>query len=272
MSINNCIFEEYVKAAGIEFIHDNIANTLIIEDVGNTDLNSFVPLVKEYAFQRKIAKISIKVKESSAVYFFQHGFKVEASIMAYYGLQDAFYIVYYLKDSYLENQFEEKHDAILDASFVNNDEHQINLDNSDITISSGSIEPLIADKKQLVYSGRKIPTPNSNESNQFYAQINNEIAATVNAYHCKKRNVVEFSNFTVNAELETNDVITHLLTEMENHYASINCKTAYTTVPASSLMINTRCAVNDFEFGGRLMNESFFKGKLDSLNAWSKQL
>lgn len=272
MSINNCIFEEYVKAAGIEFIHDNIANTLIIEDVGNTDLNSFVPLVKDYAFKREIAKISIKVKESSAVYFFQHGFKVEASIMAYYGLQDAFYIVYYLKNSYLENQFEEQHNAILDASFIINDEDKAHLDNSDITISSGSIEPLIADKNQFVYSGRKIPTPKHNERSQFYAQIDDKIAARVNAYHCRKRNVVEFSEFIVDPALEPNKAITCLLTEMENYYASINCKTAYTIVPASSLMINTTCAANDFEFGGRLMNESFFKGKLDSLNAWSKQL
>lgn len=271
MSVDDNFFEELAHSAGIEFIHDNDANTLIIEDVGSVDLNHFVPLVKRYAYKFKMAKISIKVKESNAIYFFQHGFKVEASIMAYYGLQDAFYIVYYLEDSYQENQFEQKHNAILDASFHTKND-TTDLEGNNITVMSGIATKPIDGMHQLVFSSREAPTPKKNVENKFCAQVGNTIAATANAYHCSESNVVEFSTFTVNSTLEPKNVINQLLAEMESYYASMDCKTAYTTVPASSLMINSICAENDFEFGGRLMNESLFKGKLDSLNAWSKQL
>jgi hypothetical protein len=61
-------------------------------------------------------------------------------------------------------------------------------------------------------------------------------------------------------------------------------QTAYAIRPASSLIINSRCVDNDFEFGGllairqqlatrrELANGLVFKGKLDSLNTWFKLL
>ena len=269
MSVKNC-FEKFADSAAIQFVQDNDTNTLIVEDVGDADLNLLVPLIKRYALQLEIAKISIKVKESSAIYFFQHGFKVEASIMAYYGLQDAFYIAYYLKGAYFDNQFEAQHNAILDASFNINNEPIMDLD--DIKISSGFIKPSIDGDHQLVFSGREAPASPNDEINKFCAQIGNKIVASVNAHHCRKRKVVAFSDFIIDSALEPKNVINQLLNEMESYYAFIDCKTAYTTVPASSLMINTVCAGNNFEFGGRLTNESVFKGKLDSLNTWFKQL
>ncbi len=272
MDVSNNNFEAYAKSACIQFIHDSEANTLIVEDVNDADLTCFVPLIKSYAHQLKIAKISIKVQESNAIYFFQHGFKVEASILAYYGMQDAFYMVFYLKDSHTENQREEQHNDILNASFsVLNKEH-LNLNDNNITVSSGVTSSTIEGKQHLVFTSREPTHPQKNTRNKFFAQIGNKIVATVNAYYCKNKQVVEFSEFTVNLELDPRIVINHLLTEMTSYYTSLACKTAYTIVPASSLMINALCVENDFEFGGRLTNESIFKGKLDSLNTWFKRL
>jgi len=268
----NC-FEKYAQSFSIEFVHDTDANALIVEDVGDANLTDFVSLIKQYGLEQNIAKISVKVKECNAVYFFAHGFKVEASILAYYGLQDAFYIAYYLQESYLENQFEAKHNAILNAPYSNlaNNIHNHSKDHH-IKISSGISQPSIHGEQQLVFTGREVTQPKKNVRNKFFAQMGSKIIATVNAYHCKNKKVVEFSEFTVNLEFNPTKVINQLLNEMASYYASLDCKTAYTIVPASSLMINALCVENDFEFGGRLTNESVFKGKLDSLNTWFKQL
>jgi len=280
VSINEGYFEDYANSKAVQYVHDKEANTLIVEDIGTSDLNNFVNLIKYYAYQHKIAKISIKIKESAAVYFFQHGFKIEASILAYYGLQDAFYIAYYLKDSYLTNQFEEKHDAILDATINVNNQPILNLEknlsNQPIEILSANNQFPISPSKQFVFSSREVPTPKKQGEKKFSAKVGNTIAATATAYLCNKKKVVEFSEFTVNSTIEStlkpDQAINKLINEMENYYASLDCKTVYTTVPASSLLINKVCTENEFEFGGRLMNESFFKGQLDSLNTWSKQL
>jgi len=272
VSVNINSFEGYAKSASIQYVHDTDTNTLIIEDIGKADLNEFVPHIKRYGLQQKIAKISIKVKECDAIYFFQHGFKIEASILAYYGLQDAFYIAYYLKESHTENKFEEQHNAILNAPYKSKTVVQSDLTNDSIKVSSGFTHSPINGKQQLVFTSREVPPPKKDVRNKFFAHIENKIVATVNAYYCKSKKVVEFSEFTVNLELDPNKVLNRLLTEMADYYAQLNCKTAYTIVPASSLMINALCVENNFEFGGRLTNESVFEGKLDSLNTWFKQL
>ncbi len=272
MSVKSKCFEEYAAFAGIAFTHDSEASTLVVEDLGNENLNTFASFIKRYAFQQKTAKISIKVNKSNAIYFFQHGFNVEASILSYYGLQDAFYIVYYLRDSYLENQFEEEHQAILDASFDFNNKEYLTVDEPNIQVSSGLKDVSIDGKQQLVFTGRKPPIPNKNTTKYFFAQIGNKNVAKVNACYCGNKKIVEFSEFVINLELEPQKVLNRLLTKMARYYASLDCRTAYTMVPASSLMINALCVENNFNFGGRLTNESIFKENLDSLNTWYKQL
>ena len=292
MSVKSNGFEEYAAFACIAYTHDNETNTLVVEDLGNKNLNTFAPFIKRYAFQQKIAKISIKVNKSNAIYFFQHGFNVEATILSDHGLQDAFYIAYYLKDSYIENPFEEEHQAILDASFeatsfeatsfeatsfeitsfeINNKD-SLTVDEPNIEVYCGLKNTSIDGKQPLVLTGRKSPLAHKNTTKYFFAEIENKIVAKVNADYCANKKMVEFSAFVVNLELEPQKVLNRLLTKMAGHYASLNCRTAYTIVPASSLMINSLCVEHKFSFGGRLTNESIFKGKLDSLNTWYKQL
>jgi len=186
------------------------------------------------------------------------------------------YIVYYLKDSYLENQlenpFEEKHNAIVNTSFNINSKAHLNLNENNIKISSGFTNSSIYAKHPSIYSARETPYSQINNINMFFAHIGNKIVGMVNTYYCNKKQVVEFSEFIVNVELEPRIVINQLLIKMTSYYASLAYKIAYNMVPDSSLMINDICVENGFEFGGRLTNELVFKGKFDSLNTWFKQL
>ncbi|WP_206483632.1 hypothetical protein [Thalassotalea sp. G2M2-11] len=272
MNISTSCFKEYAKVVKVKFTRDKDANTLVVEDIGCADLNHFIPLIKRYAFQKNIAKISLKIKESEAVYFFQHGFKVEASILAYYGLEDALYLTYYLQASHKNNQFSDAQDAILNSSFEV--EHKTNITELKQTIKvfSGYCNFHSESKHQLAFTGREMPQQHAIASNKFYAQINNKTVASAKCHYCEEQQVVEFSDFFVDLSVDPHTVIHYLLYEMAQYYASIDCITAYTIVPASSLIINAICVENDFEFGGRLTNESVCKGQLESLNTWYKQL
>ena len=80
MSHTALSFEALAISNKVKYVVDNSSDTLIVDDINDVDLSEFVNLIKQYAYEKGIAKISVKVKEPSAIYFFQHGFKVEASI------------------------------------------------------------------------------------------------------------------------------------------------------------------------------------------------
>ena len=266
-------FIEIAASEGVVFTEKLDARTLIIDDIGTFDLSEFVSSVKQYAYQKKLAKISIKVKESDAIYFFQHGFKVEASIMAYYGMQDVFFVVYYLDDVHVHNQFANEHNLILEKGYESSKSALCQNEVDRVTITSGVIEQNIKGKEKIVFAGREHSLNSQSHQKRFYAQMGSKAVATACAHYDKNTKVVEFSGFSANLEFDIRQLINHLFLDMESYYLSIGCQTAYTIMPASSLAITAICIENDFEFGGRLTNELVDKsGKLDSLNTWFKRL
>ncbi|XQW84959.1 hypothetical protein ACOYR1_17830 [Thalassotalea piscium] len=83
---------------------------------------------------------------------------------------------------------------------------------------------------------------------------------------------LEFFHFTVNLALDLRQLLNQLLQAMGSYYQSKDCNTARIMVAASHLPHNATCAENEFEFSGRLTNESVVNGQLDSLNTWFKRL
>ncbi|MEW6982633.1 hypothetical protein AAD001_08260 [Colwelliaceae bacterium 6471] len=267
-------FEAMADIAGICFTHDEKTKTLIIDEIGLVDLSSFVCQIKKYAGEKGIAKISVRVREASAIYFFQHGFMVEASIMAYYGLQDAFYVVYYLDKSYREDIQSKPQDEILDKAFSRTKEesNQTTKKHAQIVVSPTKSKRVIDANKQVVFTGREHTNNRHDIKTKFFAQINNNIVATADANYSKEAHVVEFSNFIASLEVDISSIIKCLLSEMQSYYASLGAQTAFTIVSANSLAINTICVENGFEYGGRLTNESIINGSLASLNTWFKRI
>lgn len=272
MSHTALSFEALAISNKVKYVVDHSSDTLIVDDINDVDLSEFVNLIKQYAYEKGIAKISVKVKEPSAIYFFQHGFKVEASIMAYYGLQDAFYVVYFLDQKRSNNPLDSFHESILEKAYANSTSNLIKSEVDHVSICSNEQQSSIDGKEQMIFTSRDHTHNDADKKQKFFAQIGNKIVATANAFHRKSDNVVEFSDFTVNVALDIRQLLNHLIKEMGAYYFSAGCNTAFTLVPASNLAINAICVENDFEFGGRLTNESVVEGQLDSLNTWFKRL
>ncbi|MEW6989938.1 hypothetical protein AADZ91_04535 [Colwelliaceae bacterium 6441] len=265
-------FHELAKAYDVLYIEDNDAKSLAIYDVGNVELSQFVDNVKKYAYRKGVKKISAKVKEAQALYFFQHGFQIEATILAYYGLQDAVFVGYYL-DENQQDVTEVTEDKILNKVFSDNNLSVAPLVLNNVTISRGGSSNRFEDCQQVVYSGRALTNHTSKlRITKFFAQIGDKIVATASAQFNIEDKAVEFSDFTVNVDYNINSLITYLLRDMEAYYSSKGCLTAFTIVSADSLAINRICAENHYEYGGTLKNESIIKGALTNLNTWFKRL
>ncbi|RHW77567.1 hypothetical protein [Colwellia sp. RSH04] len=265
-------FHEVAKEHDVLYVEDDEASSLAIYDIGNVELSPFAEKIKQYAYKKGIDKISIKVKEAQSIYFFQHGFQIEATILAYYGLQDAVFLGYYLNNENAGCNTKEQ-EKILNKVLCENVNEADSGALENITISRDRLANNVESTKKVVYSGRSACKQFSSfEPMKFFAQIGNKVVATASAQFNDEESAVEFSDFTVNVDYNINNLISYLLMDMESYYLSKGCLTAFTIVSANSIAINTVCAENHYEYGGTLKNESMIKGELTSLNTWFKRL
>ncbi len=263
--------DELAQKVDAVYVEDRKAQTLRFESVGNAELSSFVPFIKQHAYKKDIKKLSVKVSEAQAIYFFQHGFEIEASIMAYYGLQDAIFLVYFLDDD--TSQINKRQNEIIDKALALQTK-AINLtcpEKIEITPDANIDSPQLNTDQAISFSGR-FKTSENDDVMVFNASQNNEVIASATAQYNPEDSAVEFAAFMVNLGEDIHTVISALINYMQMHYRAKGCETAFTIVNANSLTINSICAENQFDFGGTLKNESFIDGKLTHLNTWFKRL
>lgn len=264
-------FNDLVQKVNAICVEDDKTQTLRFDSVGDAQLSSFIPFIKQHAYKKGVKKLSVKVSDAQAIYFLQHGFKVEASILAYYGLQDAIFLVYFLEEDQV--QLNDKQHHILDkalAKQATNCEF-LSQDEIVITAKTDTTENPIEKEQPIVFSGR-MEVDDNGDVMLFNATVDDEIVATAEAQYNQEDNAVEFSKFMTDPAVDIPVVIGALMNYMQFHYKERGCETAFTIVSANSLLINSVCAENQFDFGGTLKNELLIDGKLSHLNTWFKRL
>ncbi|GLX84559.1 hypothetical protein tloyanaT_08110 [Thalassotalea loyana] len=258
------------KDFGILTFEDKKTHSLRIESLGQADLVKVIPAILDYAASHRLKKITVKASDAQAVYFYQHGFCIEASIPAYFGMQDAIFVVRYFEtnEPNLSTDQEEILNMALGDSVIQANRELL----TDIVISKceGVFSEHISNQNQVCFTG--VEKSNASDSIMFTASLGNKVIATADSQLNKADKAVEFSNFVVNVEYEPNILISCLLADMESYYLSIGCQTSYTLVSADSLIINKTCADNNYEFGGTLKNELIINEAIASLNTWFKRL
>jgi hypothetical protein len=267
--------EELAEKIGATYIEDNATQTLRIESVGEAKLGEFVPFIKQYAYNKGFKKLSVKVSDAQAIYFFQHGFSVEASILAYFGLQDAIFLEYFF-DEHVSQITEKQSDIInkvlsLSDEVVTKNTNVGNDENIIVTSKKGLMNSPIKRDHAIVFSGRKILT-DAGDSMTFTAARDGRLIASAKAQFYTEDKAVEFSEFIIHLDADIRHSVTALLNHMQTFAANKGYDTAFTIVSANSLAINSLCADNHFEFGGTLKNESLTNGNLSHLNTWFKRL
>lgn len=264
-------FDELVQKVNATYVEDSEAQTLRFDSIGDAQLSSFIPFIKQHAYKKGVKKLSVKVSDAQAIYFFQHGFKIEATILAYYGLQDAIFLVYFLDDEHV--QLNDKQHKILDKALTQQGMSSELQCEEELVITAGKNATEYPKEKEhpIVFSGRMEVEDNDGVV-LFNAAIDNLIVASAKAQYNSVDNAVEFSGFMVDPAADIPVVVGALLNFMELHYRELGCETAFTVVSANSLLINSICAENQFDFGGTLKNESLIDGKLSHLNTWFKRL
>ena len=80
------------------------------------------------------------------------------------------------------------------------------------------------------------------------------------------------TDFATLSECRGNSLGTHLLEHMEQAVKTKSIKTAYTIARAASPGMNITFAKCDYEYGGRLINNTNISGQIESMNIWYKPL
>lgn len=83
---------------------------------------------------------------------------------------------------------------------------------------------------------------------------------------------VEMTDFATLQEWRGNKFGQYLLARMENEMKKKNIKTAYTIARAMSPGMNVTFSKAGYQFGGRLKNNTYISGRIESMNVWYKAL
>ncbi|QOL25967.1 hypothetical protein LP316_01230 [Thalassotalea sp. LPB0316] len=265
--------EQLSNEVGAVFVEDRNTKTLRFDSMGSASLSSFVPSIKQLAKQQGFKKLTVKAPDSQAIYFFQHGFKIEASILAYYGLQDAIYLAYYFDPA--PNALSAPQAEILDKALSpqTNTHSQNNTNEQPIVVvaQASSDQSSVLSTPVETFSGQ-IKCVSNDQVDTFNGFIGEQAIARVNTLFHQHDKAVELLDFTVDLKTDPCVVLKSLLPFIELHYKEHGCETIFTIVSANSLAVNKGFADADFEFGGTLKNESTFQGQLSHLNTWFKRL
>lgn len=266
------MFENYADLTNIEWKIDREANCLAVDVLDNKNLAGFVESLKFFAMKHKLSKISVRVRESDAIYFYQHGYQIESSINGFYGLQDAFYLAYFIEDEQVSPKKEAQLSSIVERLLAQNETPEHNNIDEGILIEKAAIPANKHSKQHIEFSSRVHDSELDAYEESFVAKVDESVAATATAYYREDLDIVEFGNYKVFPSANIKKITNQLVNTMQAYYAKLGCNMVFTHVPASSSTINEVFAVNDFEYGGRLTNEVIHQRKLDSLNTWFKQI
>lgn len=265
--------EGVADSSGAIFVEESNAKTLRIENIEDVELGPFVNFIKQYAYQKDLNKISLKVSEAQALQCFQYGFKVEGSVLAYYGLQDALYVVYFLNGNQpiLSNT---EHDIIEEVLSNDNSISSINKSINKIEVTAKPfIEKKVKKDNFVNLTGKRNLPYKSHLFIASFAVVSNKVpVATASARYHHKQNAVELLNIEVDESNLNAQYLDDLIDRIEQEFIALGCLSSHVVVSSKHLEINTLFAKCHYEFGGTLTEESFIDGKLVGLNIWFKQL
>lgn len=265
--------EGVAESSGAIFVEESNAKTLRIENIEDVELGPFVNFIKQYAYQKDLNKISLKVSEAQALQCFQYGFKVEGSVLAYYGLQDALYVVYFLNGNQpiLSNT---EHDIIEEVLSNDNSISSINKSINKIEVTAKPfIEKKVKKDNFVNLTGKRNLPYKSHLFIASFAVVSNKVpVATASARYHHKQNAVELLNIEVDESNLNAQYLDDLIDRIEQEFIALGCLSSHVVVSSKHLEINTLFAKCHYEFGGTLTEESFIDGKLVGLNIWFKQL
>lgn len=273
---------EYMDGALIQ--HGPLNDRVYLMKIGEAQPDHLVDSLLRKANDSGYSKVFAKIPESADGPFLDAGFQKEARVPGFFdGQEPASFLGYYL-DS--ERQQEENPEALEDIL--------------KLTRRRGgpdSLPPLSEER----FAMRRCGARDVNEMSEIYQHVfptypfpihdpaylqdtmdshvayfgmtaNNRLVALSSSEIDTESKSAEMTDFATLHDWQGNSLATHLLTHMEQAMRAKSIKTAYTIARAASPGMNITFAKCDYEYGGRLINNTNISGQIESMNIWYKPI
>jgi len=273
---------EYMDGALIQ--HGPLSDRIYMMKMGESQSEDLVDGLLRKAIDGGYSKVFVKIPESSDEPFLDAGFQKEASVPGFFhGQESASFLGYYLNSERRQEENPEKLDGILELTQRQGDsDGPAPLSRDIFTIRpcrAGDVNKM-AEIYQKVFPTYPFPIHSPDylqetmESNVDYfgVTVNNRLVALSSSEMDTESKNVEMTDFATLPDWRGNSLGTHLLNRMEEAMKTKKIKTAYTIARAASLGMNITFARCNYEYGGRLINNTNISGQIESMNIWYKPL
>lgn len=240
----------------------------------------------EKAHTKGYSKIFAKIPRKASNAFRKAGYTKEVEVpLLYNGIEDAVFMGYYLSKTRMQEQNRSELDKVLLLSEQKREMPQSAPDTpceSSVTLRKCTED----DAPQMAQIYRKVfqtyPFPIHDPSylietmhshvNYFGIEADGDLIAVSSAERDKKNQNAEMTDFATLTEWRGCGFARQLLSHMEKHAMKEGIITTYTIARALSPGINITFAQNEYQYCGRLINNTNISGQLESMNVWYKTL
>ena len=264
--------------------HGSLSERVYLMKLNQTDPDVIISKMDELARVKKYTKIFAKVPQSCIDAFLAFGFELEAQIPDFYNGKDAAaFLAYYYDTSRQVEDDREEIGKVIDlaesqkGSSGKSGSMPLNAVlrqcNSDDAVRMSEIYRAVFPTYPFPIDEPGYIVKTMDENIAYYGvEIDRELVSLSSAEMDVKSGNVEMTDFATLPAYRGNSFASLLLQQMEKEMTVRGIVTAYTIARAVSPGMNITFSRADYNYGGRLINNTNISGKIESMNVWYKKL
>jgi putative beta-lysine N-acetyltransferase len=274
------------KFEGAIIQHGTLNDRIYLMHMRDAPPESLATGLIDKAHSKGYSKIFAKIPRKVSKPFKKVGYIQEVEIPCFYnGEEDAVFMGYYLSERRMREENRGELEKVLMLSKKKGEDPQPSSDtlwesNMILRRCTEDDAPHMAQIYKNVF--RTYPFPIHDPSylietmdshvNYFGVEADGELIAIASTEKDMKNRNAEMTDFATLPEWRGYGFARQLLGLMEEHAREENILTTYTIARAKSPGMNITFAQNDYQYCGRLINNTNISGQLESMNVWYKPL
>ena len=263
--------------------HGRLSDRIYLMKVGQAHPEELIPALAELAAREDYTKIFAKVPAHVAAPFLEAGYRQEAKVPLFYnGREDGLFLADYLGEERGSEVESDKLGEIVNLARSKSGEGVTGelLANAALCLCGPEDTAAMSEIYQTVFASYPFPIDDPAYLEEtmrshvvyFGVKVAGQWVALSSAEMDEAHANVEMTDFATLPDWRGHGFAAHLLAEMETAMKERGIKTSFTIARAVSPGMNITFAKLDYEFGGRLVNNTNIAGRIESMNIWHKPL
>ncbi len=277
------MFDTLEKIDGATMHHGRTHNRVYLMEAERYNWSSLIKRMEDIAHQKNYDKIVGRVPEDAKEIFQSNGYVVEAKIPNLYNGEKA---GYFLSDyRTIERSKSDIHEKktitsvktiALAANSSQEDAHFSLPDYMEVRKLRKTDIPVMVELHKMAFHTYPFPIHEPeyllqllDDNHEFYGLFDqDELLVTAILKIHEKESYIEIVDFATHPNYNGQNFSYYLVQEIKKHISNGNHKTIFALVRATSYGLNITFSKHGFLLGGTLMNNTFIRGKLESMNVW----